>query len=157
MFTVGKVPMLAKHIWSTDPNHSFNAHHRTTTDHPVRGHRIDGRVGGDVARPGSKPLHCPDARASGPRQGNHCDGLHRLRRPDQLCLWVPAINIGSVYVVDVSTGNVHEIPVAQVPTHEGARNGVVTKDGAVYLAHSQLGQLAGLIVVSPVRTAAAAQ
>jgi DNA-binding beta-propeller fold protein YncE len=38
---------------------------------------------------------------------------------------------------------------AHVPTHEGARNGVVTKDGAVYLAHSQLGQLAGLIVVSP--------
>ena len=39
--------------------------------------------------------------------------------------------------------------VAQVPTHEGARNGVVTKDGTVYLAHSQLGQLAGLIVASP--------
>jgi DNA-binding beta-propeller fold protein YncE len=41
--------------------------------------------------------------------------------------------------------------VAQVPTHEGARNGVVTKDGTVYLAHSQLGQLAGLIVASPSR------
>lgn len=38
---------------------------------------------------------------------------------------------------------------AQVPTHEGARNGVVTKNGTVYLAHSQLGQLAGLIVASP--------
>ena len=38
---------------------------------------------------------------------------------------------------------------ATVPTHEGARNGVVTKDGTLYLAHSQLGQLAGLIVVSP--------
>jgi DNA-binding beta-propeller fold protein YncE len=37
---------------------------------------------------------------------------------------------------------------ASVPTHEGARNGVVTKNGTVYLAHSQLGQLAGLIVVS---------
>src|SRR5450755_1210288 len=34
--------------------------------------------------------------------------------------------------------------IAQVPTHEGARNGVVTKDGTVYLAHSQRGQLAGL-------------
>ena len=41
--------------------------------------------------------------------------------------------------------------VAQVPTHEGARNGVVTRDGTVYLAHSQLGQLAGLIVASPRR------
>jgi hypothetical protein len=39
--------------------------------------------------------------------------------------------------------------VAEVPTHQGARNGVVTKNGTVYLAHSQLGQLAGLIVVSP--------
>ena len=39
--------------------------------------------------------------------------------------------------------------VAVVPTHEGARNGVVTENGTVYLAHSQLGQLAGLIVVSP--------
>jgi hypothetical protein len=41
--------------------------------------------------------------------------------------------------------------VDQVPTHEGARNGVVTKDGTVYLAHSQLGQLAGLVVASPHR------
>ena len=41
--------------------------------------------------------------------------------------------------------------IAVVPTHEGARNGVVTKDGTVYLAHSQLGQLAGLVVVSPSR------
>ena len=41
--------------------------------------------------------------------------------------------------------------VAMVPTHEGARNGVVTKDGTVYLAHSQLGKLAGLVVVSPSR------
>jgi len=39
--------------------------------------------------------------------------------------------------------------VAQVATHQGARNGVTTKGGTVYLAHSQLGQLAGLIVVSP--------
>ena len=39
--------------------------------------------------------------------------------------------------------------VAQVPTREGARNGVVTKQGAIYLAHSQRGQFAGLVVVSP--------
>jgi hypothetical protein len=38
-----------------------------------------------------------------------------------------------------------------VPTQSGARNGVVTKDGTVYLAHSQLGKLAGLVVVSPSR------
>src|SRR5215469_10613057 len=41
--------------------------------------------------------------------------------------------------------------VAQVATREGARNGVVTKQGAVYLAHSQRGQFAGLIVVSPTK------
>jgi DNA-binding beta-propeller fold protein YncE len=41
------------------------------------------------------------------------------------------------------------IQVAVVPTHEGTRNGVVTKDGTVYLAHSQLGKFAGLLVVSP--------
>jgi DNA-binding beta-propeller fold protein YncE len=39
--------------------------------------------------------------------------------------------------------------VAQVPTHQGARNGVVTKNGTVYLAHSQFGQLPGLIVAAP--------
>ncbi len=41
--------------------------------------------------------------------------------------------------------------VAVVPTHEGARNGVATKDGTVYLAHSRPGNLAGLVVVSPGR------
>ena len=41
--------------------------------------------------------------------------------------------------------------VAQVLTHEGARNGVTTTGGTVYLAHSQLGQFAGLVVVSPSR------
>jgi hypothetical protein len=39
--------------------------------------------------------------------------------------------------------------VAAPETHEGARNGVVTKDGTVYLAHSTLGKLAGVVVVSP--------
>jgi DNA-binding beta-propeller fold protein YncE len=47
------------------------------------------------------------------------------------------------------SGNLSQI--ATVPTHEGARNGVVTRDGTVYLAHSQLGKLAGLVVVSPIR------
>ena len=39
--------------------------------------------------------------------------------------------------------------VAVVKTRPGARNGVATKDGTVYLAHSQPGQLAGIVVVSP--------
>ena len=39
--------------------------------------------------------------------------------------------------------------VAQVPTHEGARNGVVGKNGTIYLAHSGLTKLSALVVVSP--------
>lgn len=38
--------------------------------------------------------------------------------------------------------------VDEVPTHAGARNGVVTKNGTVYLAHSGT-ELSDLIVVSP--------
>jgi DNA-binding beta-propeller fold protein YncE len=39
--------------------------------------------------------------------------------------------------------------VAQVPTQLGARNGVLAKDGTLYLAHSYLAKLSALIVVSP--------
>jgi DNA-binding beta-propeller fold protein YncE len=39
--------------------------------------------------------------------------------------------------------------VAQVPTLEGARNGIVSKNGTVYLAHSRLTKLSALVVVSP--------
>jgi DNA-binding beta-propeller fold protein YncE len=63
-------------------------------------------------------------------------------------LYVGAANEGRLTVARVDAAGKLSI-IAQVPTHEGARNGVVTKDGTVYLAHSQLGQLAGLIVVSP--------
>jgi DNA-binding beta-propeller fold protein YncE len=39
--------------------------------------------------------------------------------------------------------------VAQVPTREGARNGVLAKNGNLYLAHSGLTKLSALIIVSP--------
>src|SRR5262249_27709365 len=39
--------------------------------------------------------------------------------------------------------------VAQVPTQNGARNGVVTKDGTIYLAHGGGVKLPALVVVSP--------
>jgi len=39
--------------------------------------------------------------------------------------------------------------VAQVPTQEGARNGVLAKNGTLYLAHSGLTKLSALVVVSP--------
>jgi DNA-binding beta-propeller fold protein YncE len=63
--------------------------------------------------------------------------------------------VGAARAARLTVAHVDEagklILIAEVPTHEGARNGVVTNDGTVYLAHSQLGQLAGLIVVSPSR------
>jgi len=39
--------------------------------------------------------------------------------------------------------------LAQVPTREGARNGVLAPNGTLYLAHSGLTKLSALIVVSP--------
>jgi DNA-binding beta-propeller fold protein YncE len=39
--------------------------------------------------------------------------------------------------------------VAQVPTREGARNGVLDKNGNLYLAHSAIAKFSGLVVVSP--------
>jgi len=76
------------------------------------------------------------------------DGVDDLSySPTTHTLYVGAAKDGKLTVARVDgTGKLSV--VAQVPTHEGARNGVVTRDGVVYLAHSQLGQLAGLIVVS---------
>jgi YVTN family beta-propeller protein len=39
--------------------------------------------------------------------------------------------------------------VAKVPTHAGARNGVVATNGTVFLGHSGLGNLSDLVVVAP--------
>ena len=77
------------------------------------------------------------------------DGVDDLNySPSTHTLFVGAAKDARLTVARVDgTGQVSVLAV--VPTHEGARNGVVTKDGTVYLAHSQLGELAGLIVVSP--------
>ena len=39
--------------------------------------------------------------------------------------------------------------VATVPTHEGERNGVATKNGTVYMAHARPGNFTGMVVVTP--------
>jgi DNA-binding beta-propeller fold protein YncE len=82
---------------------------------------------------------------------NTGDGVDDLNySPSTHMLYVGAAKDARLTVARVdATGNLSQVAV--VPTHEGARNGVVTKDGTVYLAHSQLGQLAGLVVVSPSR------
>jgi len=80
---------------------------------------------------------------------NTGDGVDDLNfSPTTHTLYVGAAKDAKLIVARVDAAGKLSI-VAQVPTHEGARNGVVTQDGVVYLAHSQLGQLAGLIVVSP--------
>ena len=80
--------------------------------------------------------------------GDGVDDLHYS--PATHTLYVGAAKDARLTVARVdSTGKLSQVAV--VPTHEGARNGVVTKGGTVYLAHSQLGKLAGLVVVSPSR------
>ena len=82
---------------------------------------------------------------------NTGDGVDDLNySPATRTLYVAAAKDARLTVARVdATGKLRQVAV--VPTREGARNGVVTKDGTVYLAHSQLGQLAGLVVVSPSR------
>jgi DNA-binding beta-propeller fold protein YncE len=77
------------------------------------------------------------------------DGVDDLTfSPATHILYVGAAKDARLTIARVdATGKLTQI--AQVPTREGARNGVVTKGGTVYLAHSQRGQFAGLIVVSP--------
>jgi DNA-binding beta-propeller fold protein YncE len=79
------------------------------------------------------------------------DGVDDLNySPSTHMLYVGAAKDARLTIAHVdANGKLSQVAV--VPTHEGARNGVVTKDGTVYLAHSQLGKLAGLVVVSPSR------
>ena len=77
------------------------------------------------------------------------DGVDDLNySPATHMLYVGAARDAKLTVAHVDSAGKLTL-VTQVPTHQGARNGVSTKNGTVYLAHSQLGQLAGLIVVSP--------
>jgi len=78
--------------------------------------------------------------------GNGVDDLSYS--PGTHTLYVGAARDARLTIARVGAGGKLSL-IAQVPTHEGARNGVVTKDGTVYLAHSSLGQLPGLIVASP--------
>jgi DNA-binding beta-propeller fold protein YncE len=82
---------------------------------------------------------------------NTGDGVDDLNySPATRMLYVGAAKDARLTVARVdASGKLSQVAV--VPTQEGARNGVVTKDGTVYLAHSQLGKLAGLVVVSPSR------
>jgi DNA-binding beta-propeller fold protein YncE len=79
------------------------------------------------------------------------DGVDDLKySPFTHMLYVGAAKDAKLTVARIGAkGKLSQFAVA--PTREGARNGVVTKDGTVYPAHSQIGQLAVLVVVSPTR------
>ena len=77
------------------------------------------------------------------------DGVDDLDyAPATHLLYVGAAKAGQLTVARVDPRGRLTV-TAQVPTREGARNGVVTGDGTVYLAHSSAAKLNDLLVVSP--------
>ena len=63
-------------------------------------------------------------------------------------LYVGAARAGQLTIARVDDAGKLTV-VQQVATHAGARNGVVTRSGVVYLAHGGGSDLTDLIVVSP--------
>jgi DNA-binding beta-propeller fold protein YncE len=77
------------------------------------------------------------------------DGVDDLDyAPARHLLYVGAARAGKLTVARVDARGKLTV-VAQVPTREGARNGVVVKDGTVYLAHASAPKSNDLLVVSP--------
>ena len=68
--------------------------------------------------------------------------------PATRLLYVGAARAGKLTIAHADD-NGHLSIVAQVPTREGARNGVLAQNGTLYMAHSGLTKLSALIVVSP--------
>jgi DNA-binding beta-propeller fold protein YncE len=68
--------------------------------------------------------------------------------PSTHTLYVGAARAAKLTIAHVDKDG-HLSVVAQVPTQAGARNGVVAKDGTVYMAHGGQVQLSALVVVSP--------
>ena len=78
--------------------------------------------------------------------GDGVDDIHYV--PATHLLYVGAARAGKLTIARADDKGQLSV-VAQVPTHEGARNGVVGKDGTIYLAHSGGTKLSALVVVSP--------
>jgi DNA-binding beta-propeller fold protein YncE len=64
-------------------------------------------------------------------------------------LYVGAAKAGQLTIAKVDSKGKLTVE-SKVTTHEGARNPAVTDKGVVYLAHSSLGGLTGLVVVTPI-------
>jgi hypothetical protein len=80
--------------------------------------------------------------------GDGLDNIHYVPATRQL--YVGAARAAKLTIARADPKG-HLTVVAQVPTHEGARNGVVDKRGTVYLAHGGFTKLNALVVVSPSR------
>lgn len=78
--------------------------------------------------------------------GDGVDDIHY--EPATHMLYVGAASAAKLTVARADA-NGHLTMVAQVPTHEGARNPAVSKNGTVYLAHGGFTQLSALVVASP--------
>jgi DNA-binding beta-propeller fold protein YncE len=65
-------------------------------------------------------------------------------------LYVGAAKAGQLTIARVDSRGKMSVE-AKVPTHAGARNPAVTDKGVVYLAHSSLGGLTDLVVVTPAK------
>jgi DNA-binding beta-propeller fold protein YncE len=77
------------------------------------------------------------------------DGVDDLNySPATHMLYVGAPKAGNLTVAHVTSAGQLSV-VAVVPTHEGERNGVVTKNGTVYMAHARPGDFSGMVVVVP--------
>jgi DNA-binding beta-propeller fold protein YncE len=78
--------------------------------------------------------------------GDGVDDIHYVSTTH--LLYVGAARAGTLTIARADGAGKLSV-VAQVPTHEGARNGVVAKDGTVFLAHGGGVKLPALVVVTP--------
>jgi DNA-binding beta-propeller fold protein YncE len=78
--------------------------------------------------------------------GDGVDDIHYA--PAAHLLYVGAARAGTLTIARADDKGRLSV-VALVPTREGARNAVVSKDETVFLAHSGLTKLSALVVVSP--------
>jgi DNA-binding beta-propeller fold protein YncE len=79
------------------------------------------------------------------------DGVDDLNySPATHMLYVGAPRDGKLTVARVNSAGKLSV-VAVVPTHVGERNGVVTRNGTVFMAHARPGNFTGMVVVTPNR------
>ncbi|HKR33181.1 MAG TPA: hypothetical protein VJT08_22060, partial [Terriglobales bacterium] len=79
------------------------------------------------------------------------DGVDDINySPATHMLYVGAPKDGNLTVARVDAAGKLAV-VAVVPTHVGERNGVVARNGTVYMAHARPGNFTGVVVVVPSR------